>query len=115
MIHGSMVRKASLSIEAARAENRRHGGLDFRLPNAELADVEIDEQADAAGIAFSNLRGDHSGQRRRHLIGARGPILGRVVLDGKCAFCGPFPNPTIFVTAAAARGDRGRSALCFGN
>jgi hypothetical protein len=28
-------------------DRRRHGGLDFRLPNAEFADVEIDEQAGA--------------------------------------------------------------------
>ena len=33
----------------------RHGGFDFGLSNAELADVEIDEQAGTAGVAFPDF------------------------------------------------------------
>jgi hypothetical protein len=31
-------------------DRRRHGGLDFRLPDTELSNVEIDKQAGAAGV-----------------------------------------------------------------
>jgi hypothetical protein len=62
-----------------------YSGLDLCLPDAELSNVEIYEQAGACCVALLNFLGDHRCQGRGHLISTCDPFFNRVMLKSDLA------------------------------
>jgi hypothetical protein len=81
----------------------RHYGFDLGLPDAELSDVQIYEQADADCVALPDLRRDGCGQGCRYLVGACDPVLDRIILYNRAAVWVSLVGLAIFVAAAPAR------------